>query len=73
MLKNLCARFHLGSRLVDSRAQLSHLQAEEGFNVCVRVCGLMRKELGVIVARGHARLILARARSLHTQTARAAA
>ncbi|KAJ1631303.1 hypothetical protein T492DRAFT_870216, partial [Pavlovales sp. CCMP2436] len=35
--------------------------------------GLMRKELGVIVARGHARLILARARSLHTQTARAAA
>ncbi|KAJ1629685.1 hypothetical protein T492DRAFT_873052, partial [Pavlovales sp. CCMP2436] len=27
--------------------------------------GLMRKELGVIVARGHARLILARARSLH--------
>ncbi len=32
----------------------------------------MRKELGVIVARGHARLILARARSLHTQTARTA-
>ncbi|KAJ1630647.1 hypothetical protein T492DRAFT_871418, partial [Pavlovales sp. CCMP2436] len=35
--------------------------------------GLMRKELGVIVARGHATLILARARSLHTQTERAAA
>ncbi|KAJ1615702.1 hypothetical protein T492DRAFT_897033 [Pavlovales sp. CCMP2436] len=40
---------------------------------CNTLLGLMRKELGVIVARGHARLILARARSLHTQTARAAA
>jgi hypothetical protein len=35
--------------------------------------GLMRKELGVTVARGHAKLIIARARTLHTQTARAAA
>jgi hypothetical protein len=35
--------------------------------------GIMRRELAVIVARGHAKLIIARARSLHTQTARAAA
>ncbi|KAJ1638546.1 hypothetical protein T492DRAFT_858305 [Pavlovales sp. CCMP2436] len=45
---------------------MGKLSAPTTMQACNTLLELMRKELGVIVARGHARLILARARSLHT-------